>query len=523
MTRYRINQVQLGLDQTVDDLPEAIKKKLSRKRLKIEDMKIQRLSIDARHKKAIKKVYTVDFTTNSKLDLKEAPDMSYKQVKSGDQPLYNRPVIIGFGPCGIFCALELAYRGYRPIVIERGGNVEEREAAVQKLWNEGVIDNDCNVQFGEGGAGTFSDGKLNSGISDVRTHFVLEEFVKAGAQEEILYDQKPHVGTDVLKTVVKNIREKIIELGGDVIFDHRMDEIDVGDGSVHSVTVLDLKEKDVKKRYKTIDTENVVLAIGHSARDTVKMLIDCGMTIEPKPFSMGLRIEHDQSLIDKAMYGKESSELGLPPASYNLSYKASNGRGVYTFCMCPGGEVISAASHIGQTVTNGMSNSKRDSGRANSAVLVDVRPTDYSDIGGILSGFDFQERFERRAFRNGGANYKPPVTTWADFRDDTEAARPVRECLPGFVADSIKEAVPEFGKKIKGFDNDDAKLYAVETRSSSPIRLLRDDVSLSSEITGLYPAGEGAGYAGGIMSSACDGLKIAEKIIEKYKPFDKID
>lgn len=261
-----------------------------------------------------------------------------------------------------------------------------------------------------------------------------------------------------------------------------------------------------------------MLAIGHSSRDTIVMLKDSGLDMEAKPFSIGLRIEHDQSLIDRAMYGKEGGELGLPPASYNLSYKCANGRGVYTFCMCPGGHVIPAISQRGMTVTNGMSNSRRDSGKANSAVLVDVRPEDFENMGGILGGMYFQEKYERQAFRNAGG-YVPPKTTWKDFRDGTGDSEKVSGCLPDFAVESIREALPQFGKKIHGFDNDDAVLYAVETRSSSPVRVLRNE-DLMSAVRGIYPGGEGAGYAGGIMSSACDGLKIAEKIIGKYRPFE---
>ncbi|MGN0709165.1 MAG: NAD(P)/FAD-dependent oxidoreductase [Anaerovoracaceae bacterium] len=511
--------MKLDLSEGLDAIPEKIRKKLRRKDLEIEDPELIRLSIDARHKDHICRVCTVDFSADAKLDLREAPDMSYHQVESGSETMRHRPVVVGFGPCGMFCALELAYRGYRPIVIERGGTVEERDRAVALLWKDGVLDANCNVQFGEGGAGTYSDGKLNSGISDHRKRFILEEFVKAGAQPEILYEQKPHIGTDVLKKVVRNIREKIIELGGEIRFDTLMDEIDVYDGEVHSVSLTSVKQGDEDAgRTEELPAENVILAIGHSSRDTITMLMDTGLEMEAKPFSIGLRIEHDQSLIDRAMYGKEGSELGLPPASYNLSYKCSNGRGVYTFCMCPGGHVIPAISQMGMTVTNGMSNSRRDSGRANSAVLVDVRPEDFEDMGGILGGMHFQEKYERQAFRNAGG-YVPPQTTWKELRDGTGDSKKVSECLPDFAVDSIKEAMPEFGKKIRGFDNDDAVLYAVETRSSSPVRVLRGD-DMMSAVKGVYPGGEGAGYAGGIMSSACDGLKIAEKIIEKYRPFD---
>jgi uncharacterized FAD-dependent dehydrogenase len=520
--QYRIHEIRLDLGESKDRIPKKILRKLGKagKKVKISDWIIRRESIDARHKDRIKMVYTVDFTVDRELNLAKAPDLKYHRAVSGTQPLKHRPVVVGMGPCGMFAALILAQQGYCPLVIERGAPVEERVRDVQKFWDQGVLDPESNVQFGEGGAGTFSDGKLTTGIKDPRIHFMLEEFVKAGADPEILYAHMPHIGTDVLRICVKNIREQILSLGGEIHFHSRMDQLIMEqeeDG--FRVSGIQVTENGVQK---TIEADQVILALGHSARDTFRMLRDHRVPMEQKGFSIGVRIEHPQEVIDRAQYGDTGKNLGLPPAVYKLNWHCrKSGRGVYTFCMCPGGEVITASSQKGGVVTNGMSRHGRDSGTANSALLVDVRPLDFPDPDDPLSGIDFQEKYERLAFKNGGSDYSAPKTSWKNFRDKTEDAQPVLRSLPDFAVDSIDEAMPHLGKKLQGFDSDDAVMTAVESRSSSPVRILRDENQQSLSVRGLYPGGEGAGYAGGITSSACDGMKIAEQIISSFTPWKK--
>ena len=518
--RYRIHQVKLSLHESTADLPKKILKKLGNRDYILTDVEIVRESIDARDKSDIKKVYSVDFSvvtrqrprdyvrirTGGKTGVEEVPDMTYIEPAAGERELKHRPVIIGFGPCGMFAGLTLARRGLKPLIIERGAAIEQRVLDVEKFWEEGVLNTESNVQFGEGGAGTFSDGKLTTGIKDLRIRKVLTDFVKAGADPDILYKQRAHIGTDVLRTVVKNIRQEIIRLGGEVRFNTRFVEVKTKNKCVKSIVVVG------RGREEEIFTEDVVLAIGHSARDTFRYLAGRGIKMQQKPFSIGVRIEHPQALIDKAQYGDAE---GLPPADYKLSYHCANGRGVYTFCMCPGGQVVVASSQEGGVVTNGMSNRARNSGTANSGLLVDVRCEDFgspSPLAGIL----FQEKYEKLAFELGGRNYKAPRTTWGEFRDGVESAAAVAGSLPDFAVESIKEAMPHLGRKLSGFDDDDAVLTAVETRSSSPVRFARNE-NMEGTFGGFYPAGEGAGYAGGIMSAACDGIKAAEKIIGKYK------
>lgn len=516
---YRISQIKLALNESKELLPKKIKKKLGNN-IKIKEYKIVKESIDARDKGDIKFVYTVDFDVEQrqgarkislkpdpKKNLSIAPDMSYKAPEPGVRELKHRPVIAGFGPCGIFCALILAQQGYRPIVLERGKCVSERAEDVQNFWNGGVLNTESNVQFGEGGAGTFSDGKLTTGIKDPRIHKVLSEFVSAGALEEILYKNKPHIGTDLLRDVVANIREEIIRLGGEIRFSSKLVGIDAPSGKIRAVKVQEV----LNGESYMLETENLVLAIGHSARDTFRYAHELGIEMSAKPFSIGVRIEHPQKMVDEAQYGKTK---GLPPAEYKLSHRCENGRGVYTFCMCPGGEVIMSSSQEGGVVTNGMSNHKRDSGTANSGLLVDVRVSDF-DGDDVLAGVEFQEKYERLAYKNGGGRYAFPKTCWSKFRDGDKDAKAVIDSLPSFAVESIREAMPYLGRKLKGFDDDNAVMKAVETRSSSPVRFFRDD-NLQGSIKGLYPAGEGAGYAGGITSAACDGIKVAEKIIEEF-------
>lgn len=520
--RYRMHQIKLSIDETKSDIPKKILKKLGNRDLILTDVEIIKESLDARDKGDIKLVYTVDFQAvtrqrpkqfvtlpvNPKIGLEEAPDMSYIEVESGSEKMEGRPVIVGFGPCGMFAGLLLAKRGYRPIIIERGGQIEQRVEDVEKFWNEGILNSESNVQFGEGGAGTFSDGKLTTGIKDPRIRKVLEEFVRAGADEDILYKQKPHIGTDVLRTVVKNIREEIIGCGGEIRFDTRFVEVNTKKKCVKSVIVECQGE-----RYE-IPTQSVVLAVGHSARDTFRYLCQRGIKMQQKPFSIGVRIEHPQELIDRSQYGKTK---GLPPADYKLNYHCENGRGVYTFCMCPGGQVITASSQEGGVVTNGMSNRARNSGKANSGLLVDVRCEDFGSPH-PLAGVEFQEKYEKLAFENGGGTYEAPKTTWGEFRSEAQSAAPVIRSLPEFAVSAIREAMPNLGRKLSGFDRDDAVMTAVESRSSSPVRFARN-TELEGTFGGFYPAGEGTGYAGGIMSAACDGIKVAEKIIGKYESF----
>lgn len=516
---YRISQIKLALNEPKELLVKKIEKKLSNN-IKIKEYKIVKESIDARDKGDIRFVYTVDFDVEQrqgarkirlkpdpKKNLSIAPDMSYKAPEPGVRELKHRPVIAGFGPCGIFCALILAQQGYRPIVLERGKCVSERAEDVQNFWAGGALNTESNVQFGEGGAGTFSDGKLTTGIKDPRIHKVLSEFVSASAPEEILYKNKPHIGTDLLRDVVANIREEIIRLGGEIRFSSKLVGIDAPSGKIRAVKVQEV----LNGESYMLETENLVLAIGHSARDTFRYAHELGIEMSAKPFSIGVRIEHPQKMVDEAQYGKTK---GLPPAEYKLSHRCENGRGVYTFCMCPGGEVIMSSSQEGGVVTNGMSNHKRDSGTANSGLLVDVRVSDF-DGDDALAGVDFQEKYERLAYKNGGGRYAFPKTCWSKFRDGDKDAKAVIDSLPSFAVESIREAMPYLGRKLKGFDDDNAVMKAVETRSSSPVRFFRDD-NLQGSIKGLYPAGEGAGYAGGITSAACDGIKVAEKIIEEF-------
>ena len=516
---YRISQIKLALGEPKELLVKKIEKKLS-SNIKIKEYKIVKESIDARDKGDIRFVYTVDFDVEQrqgarkitlkpdpKKNLSIAPDMSYKAPEPGVRELKHRPVIAGFGPCGIFCALILAQQGYRPIVLERGKCVSERAEDVQSFWNGGALNTESNVQFGEGGAGTFSDGKLTTGIKDPRIHKVLSEFVSAGAPEEILYKNKPHIGTDLLRDVVANIREEIIRLGGEIRFSSKLVGIDAPSGKIKAIKAEDI----LTGESYTLETENLVLAIGHSARDTFRYAHELGIEMSAKPFSIGVRIEHPQEMVDEAQYGKTK---GLPPAEYKLSHRCENGRGVYTFCMCPGGEVIMSSSQEGGVVTNGMSNHKRDSGTANSGLLVDVRVSDF-DRDDALAGVEFQEKYERLAYKNSGGRYAFPKTCWSKFRDGDKDAKTVIDSLPSFAVESIREAMPYLGRKLKGFDDDNAVMKAVETRSSSPVRFFRDE-NLQGSIKGLYPAGEGAGYAGGITSAACDGIKVAEKIIEKF-------
>ena len=696
---YRIHQIKLKLGESTDCLPQKILKLIGNRELLISEWHIVKESIDARDKKHIRLVYSVDFTAvykknpkkqarlaaNPKLKLEEAPNLvyvpavyegetcaaedenraeepstprSFHENRSGikenenraEEPLpparqalkperklqqdknlptsqtetpqprsgmpeplpsarvlRDRPIIVGFGPAGMFAALILAQAGLRPLVLERGQEVDARTASVERFWREGTLNEQSNVQFGEGGAGTFSDGKLTTGIKDVRIRKVLEEFVAAGAPKEIIYKQKPHIGTDVLRLVVKNIREEIKRLGGEVRFNTLVEDLRVEDGRVSGVICAqdgaetdhesgaqpqeqncgDLAPKLAQNSEdsrgiptRCIPCQTVIFAMGHSARDTFRRLRARGIAMSQKPFSVGVRIEHPQDMIDIAQYGAPGRELGLPPADYKLSWRCENGRGVYTFCMCPGGKVVIASSQAGGVVTNGMSYHDRASGIANSALLCDVRTSDFGSDD-VLAGVIFQEKLEHQAFLAGGSSYAPPRCTWGELRNGQ--APQVESCLPNFAVAALREAMPHLGRKLHGFDSPDAMVTAVETRSSSPVRFARnadyegacsaaagtarsklagtphyaadavmldastqetgistnaphyaaDAVPCENSMTtvgnvtgpadaktliGFYPCGEGAGYAGGIMSAAVDGIRIAETIIRKWKP-----
>ena len=748
---YRIHQIKLKLGESTDCLPQKILKLIGNRELLISEWHIVKESIDARDKKHIRLVYSVDFTAvykknpkkqarlaaNPKLKLEEAPNLAYvpavyegetcaaedenraeepstprsfRENRSGikenenraeeplpparqalkperklqqdraEEPLLparqnakperklqqdknlptsqtempqprsgmpeplpsarvlrDRPIIVGFGPAGMFAALILAQAGLRPLVLERGQEVDARTASVERFWREGTLNEQSNVQFGEGGAGTFSDGKLTTGIKDARIRKVLEEFVAAGAPKEILYKQKPHIGTDVLRLVVKNIREEIKRLGGEVRFNTLVEDLRVEDGRVSGVICAqdgaetdhesgaqpqeqncgdlapklaqnsedsrgarafqdtqppangggDLAPQNAQKSEngcgiptRCLPCQTVIFAMGHSARDTFRRLRARGIAMSQKPFSVGVRIEHPQDMIDIAQYGAPGRELGLPPADYKLSWRCENGRGVYTFCMCPGGKVVIASSQAGGVVTNGMSYHDRASGIANSALLCDVRTSDFGSDD-VLAGVIFQEKLEHQAFLAGGSSYAPPRCTWGELRNGQ--APQVESCLPNFAVAALREAMPHLGRKLQGFDNPDAMVTAVETRSSSPVRFARnadyegicsaaagtarskfagtphyaaDAVMLDTAtqetgistnaphyaadaapcdnsmptvgnetepadgktLIGFYPCGEGAGYAGGIMSAAVDGIRVAETIIRKWKP-----
>ena len=540
---YRIHQIKLKPGEPREHLPKKIIKRLgaAAKGSAVDEWKIVKESIDARDKANIRMVYSVDFTlnpdpglkANPSIGLESAPDMSYREAVSAPNAgrLSHRPVIVGFGPAGMFAGLILARAGYRPGILERGQDVDRRTAAVEHFWETGELDTESNVQFGEGGAGTFSDGKLTTGIKDPRIRKVLEELAAAGGPEDILYRQKPHIGTDVLRNVVKTIRNEIIKLGGEVRFGCRVTDIVIendGAGTGYRLAGAVLENRGEsghsKKNCEEIRCEAAIFAIGHSSRDTFRWLCEKGIDMTQKPFSIGVRIEHPQEMIDISQYGAPAAELGLPAADYKLNYRCENGRGVYTFCMCPGGKVVVASSQEGGVVTNGMRYHDRDSGTANSALLCDVQVSDFGSDH-VLAGVEFQEKYERLAFVNGGGGYKAPQCTWSQFRDKESGADAVEGSLPDFAAEAIREAMPHLGRKLKGFDRDDAVMTAVEARSSSPVRFARDknltgSINGGIMLEGFYPCGEGAGYAGGIMSAAVDGIKAAEAIIEKWVPAD---
>lgn len=533
----RLSNIKLGIDLAPDGdwekqaLRNIIISKLGIAEKELIDFKIFKKSIDARKKDEIFYVYTVDIDVLNEQRLlnrcrfkgiSPTPDLSYLGVQLGSEKLSERPVIIGMGPAGLFAGLMLAINGYQPLILERGDPVEIRTNKIKEFWNDSMLDPESNVQFGEGGAGTFSDGKLTTLINDKRCRVVLEEFIKAGAPQEILYSSKPHIGTDLLKTVVKRIREEIITTGGEVRFRSKVTDFIINDGKIASLVI---------NNHERISCSAVLLAIGHSARDSFQVLYRRGIGMNQKPFSIGVRIEHPQGLINQSQYGHAAGAAGLGAADYKLSYHSNKGRSAYTFCMCPGGYVVAAASEENGVVTNGMSEYKRDGENANSALLVGVTPTDFQS-NHPLAGIEFQRKWERLAYQLGGENYRAPVQLTGDFLNDKSSTQwgsvnptyrpgvvfaPLKNCLPNYVVETLKEAILHFNTKIKGFSMPDSILTGVETRSSSPVRINRN-TNHESNICGLYPMGEGAGYAGGIMSSAVDGLRTAEKIMGRYAP-----
>ena len=533
---YRIPQLRMPLGHSPEDLGRKITRLLGVGAADLLGYAIERRSFDARDRDDIKVVYSIAAELAGPPAKKPPEAIASVMARepgysfpAGALPLESRPVVVGCGPAGLFCALLLAENGYRPIVLERGDDVDARNKAVSALLDSGVLDPESNVQFGEGGAGTYSDGKLNTTVTDdsARNRKVLEEFVEAGAPPEIRYSNKPHIGTDYLVEVVKVLRRKIESSGGEVRFRSRVDSLVLSGGRVTGVVLADGGR---------IDSGTVVLAVGHSARDTFRYLAEAGIAMERKPFAIGLRIEHPQEMVSRRQYGESWRHPDLPVADYKLTYRSSSGRGVYTFCMCPGGYVINSSSEAGMVACNGMSDFARDSRNANSAVVVTVHPEDFacgagagsagSAAGDALAGVEFQRRWERLAFEAGHGGYELPVETLADFAAGRKpsalgAVEPsvkgryvladLNACLPGFVSDAIKEAVPDFDRKLRGFGRPDSVLSGVETRTSSPLRILRGD-DFQSALRGLYPCGEGAGYSGGIMSSAIDGIRVAEAI-----------
>ena len=493
---------------------------------------LRRRSIDARKRPDVRIIYTVDVAVqgnesavlarancpNAALALPEEP---YRIPDLINEPAL-RPVVVGFGPAGMFASLALARAGLRPIVLERGSCIEKRSEKVQAFFSGGSLDLECNVQFGEGGAGTFSDGKLNTGTHDPRIRYVLEQFAAFGAGQDVCIDARPHVGTDVLRDVVRNLRSEVLSLGGEILFDTRMDALHVEGGRLTGIETSG----------RLFPCSHAILALGHSARDSFRMLQRSGLPMEPKAFSLGVRIEHLQSAVDLAQYGRPRGK-DLPPADYRLSVHLPDGSSAYTFCMCPGGYVVAAASEEGGVVTNGMSYSGRAGKNANSALLVSVTPADFPPGEDPLRGMEWQRSIEQRAFLAAGGTYRAPAQTVGDFLS-VPAVSPVvettylpgtvpadlHEILPEQVCSVLEQALPLLGRKLKGFDAPEAVMTAPETRSSSPVRILRDKLLQSPAAFGLYPCGEGAGYAGGIVSSAVDGLRCAEALIQSVNSTD---
>ena len=492
---------------------------------------IFRRSLDARKKPDLRWVYTVDVTLRSGEGAVLRRCRSAKITREASYvyriprcTAAERPVVVGFGPAGMFAALVLAKAGLRPLVLERGDPAPLRREKVERFWGGGPLDPESNVQFGEGGAGAFSDGKLNTGTRDLRHRYIMEQLVACGAPESILTDALPHVGTDKLHIALRNLRQQLLDAGADIRFGARLEGFTAQDGALTAITC---RQGD---SLYTIPAQRLILALGHSARDTFETLYGSGLAMEPKPFAMGVRIEHRQSAVDAARYRQLAGHPALPPATYKLSCHLPNGRSAFSFCVCPGGQVVAAASEEQRVVTNGMSEYARDRENINGALLVNVTPADFPD-GHPLAGIRLQRQLEDAAFALGGGDYRAPCQRVGDFlagRPSTGAGTvqpsylpgvtytDLRRCLPAFISETLALALPELGRKLRGYDDPDALLTGIETRSSSPVRLVRDD-RYESNIRGIYPCGEGAGYAGGILSAAADGMRCAEKLLEVYR------
>ena len=535
----RLTDVKLPLDHNESALEKAVLDTLNISQNQLKSLHVFKRGYDARNKRAIQLIYTLDIEVSEEASLLDehkhndrirvTPDMTYRFVAKAPANLTNRPVVVGLGPCGLFAALILAQMGFKPIVLERGKAVRERTKDTFGFWRKQPLNPESNVQFGEGGAGTFSDGKLYSQVKD-RKHYgrkVLHEFVAAGAPEEIMYVSKPHIGTFKLVNMVEKMREQIISLGGDIRFSTRVEALDLETKEEgYAIKGLHLSDGEY------LSSSHVILAVGHSARDTFEALYKQGVYIEAKPFSVGFRIEHEQSMIDQCRFGDNAGNPILGAADYKLVHHCDNGRTVYSFCMCPGGTVVAAASEPGRVVTNGMSQYSRNERNANSAIVVGITP-EKDFPGDPLAGIELQRRLEALAFTAGGENYQAPAQLIGDFLNNTPSEtlgdvepsyRPgitltdLNTVVPPYVSEAIREAIPAFNKQIKGFAKKDGLLTGVETRTSSPICIKRDKHYQSVNVKGLYPAGEGAGYAGGIWSAGIDGIRVAEAVALNIAP-----
>lgn len=520
----KIRQIKLNINHNQNELTNKILKKLKIKEKGLINYQITKKSIDARDKQNIMYVYEINANIKNENqilkkhinDIFKAENETYKIPKPGKKPLKSKIIIVGSGPTGLFAGYLLAKLNYKPLIIERGEDIENRTKTVENFWKTNKLNPNSNVQFGAGGAGTFSDGKLNTNTKDkfFRNKEILKIFVKHGAPEEILYLNNPHIGTDILKKVIKNIINEIKKMGGEIKFNTCLTNINTKNNKLISI---EFNNKQI------IPCNHLILATGHSSRDTFEMLLNKGLNIIPKPFAVGIRIQHPQALINKAQYGNAH----LPPASYKLTYQTKNKRGVYSFCMCPGGYVVNASSEKNTLAINGMSDHARDSENANSAIIVTISPKDFGSLP--LDGIKFQRNLETSAYQIG--NGKIPIQLFSDFKNNQETKQlktikpifkgnyhltNIRNIFPDYINEALIEGITHFGTQIKGFDNNDAIIAAVESRTSSPIKIPRNE-NFTSNIEGIYPAGEGAGYAGGIMTSACDGLKVAEQIIQTYK------
>lgn len=526
----RMAQLSLPIDGNREDLKKKAAQQLGIGTDEILDFTIVRQSIDARKKTQLQAVYTVELRVEREEQLVQrakSPNITLSSQELAytfppvSRSFSKKPVIVGMGPAGLFAALFLARAGVPSILLERGRGVDARSKDVERFWNTGELSSSSNVQFGEGGAGTFSDGKLTTGIRDIRAHSVMKTLVEHGAPEDILYSHKPHVGTDVLRSVVKSIREELLSLGCEVRFEQQLQSLIIKDGVLCGVTV-----KTQSETY-TLDCNELILAPGHSARDTFHMLNETGVPMEQKPFAIGVRIEHKQEAMSRAQFGDQFHKV--PPSDYKLSCHLPSGRSAFTFCVCPGGEVVAASSNEGQVVTNGMSNRARDGENINGGFLVGVGPADFPGDD-PLAGVRFQEQWEAVAWDLGGRNFHAPAQLVGDFLEGkaSKAAGTIQPtyrpgvtwtdlsaCLPDYVIQTLRDALPLFDRKVRGFSHPEAVLTGVETRSSSPVRLVRNPDTLESAIQGLYPCGEGAGYAGGIVSAAVDGIKVAEALSQR--------